>query len=172
MAEVTIRAPELADAREIESLRIAGWKTAYRGIISDGYLDALTVDADRRRRRMTERTVGFAECVAVADGVIVGWTVAGPCRDPDRQGARHGEIFACYVLPGRWRHGVGRLLLRRALEALAQAGRDDVSLWVLEANDRARRFYETLGFEPDGARKLFDSDESVPEVRYLRRPAT
>ena len=59
-----------------------------------------------------------------------------------------------------------------AVEELVQAGRDDVSLWVLEANDRARRFYATVGFGPDGARMLRDFGVPVAEVRYRRSAAS
>jgi hypothetical protein len=43
-----------------------------------------------------------------------------------------------------------------------------VTLWVLEANDRARRFYEIAGFLPDGSRKPADLPGGVrlPELRY------
>lgn len=42
-------------------------------------------------------------------------------------------------------------------------------LWVLEENDRARRFYERMGLAPDGARDTFTPDGTtveLPEVRY------
>jgi ribosomal protein S18 acetylase RimI-like enzyme len=61
--------------------------------------------------------------------------------------------------------------MEHALELMAQDGRDDVTLWVLEANERARRFYAGFGFAADGTRKLLDFGELVPELRYRRRPA-
>jgi len=170
MAGTTIRPAAPEDAEAVERLRIAGWQTAYRGIIPDAYLDSLPVDAPRRRRHLETLPEGFRNDVAFAGGCVVGWISAGPCRDPDRPGPRHGEVFACYVHPDSWRTGTGRLLMEHALEALAQDGRDDVTLWVLEANDRARRFYAAFGFAPDGTRKLLDFGEPVPELRY-RRPA-
>jgi ribosomal protein S18 acetylase RimI-like enzyme len=57
-----------------------------------------------------------------------------------------------------------------AIEVLTAAGRDDITLWVLEDNDQARRFYEALGFKPDGTRKIRDYGAPVATVRY-RRPA-
>jgi ribosomal protein S18 acetylase RimI-like enzyme len=171
MAETTIRPAAPEDAEAVERLRLAGWQTAYRGIISDAYLDGLAVDVPRRRRHLETLPEGFRAGVAIADGCVVGWVAAGPCRDLDRPGPQQGEIFACYVHPDWWRKGTGRLLMEHALEALAEDGRDDVTLWVLEANDRARRFYEAFGFAPDGGRKLLGFGESVPELRYRRRIA-
>lgn len=168
MAGIAVRASVPEDAEAVERLRIAGWQTAYRGIIPDDYLDGLLVNVARRRRHLAELPADVSDSVAVADGAVVGWIACGPCRDPDRIGPRYGEIFACYVHPGRWRKGVGRLLMYRAIGELARAGRDDISLWVLEDNDRARRFYATVGFGPDGARLLRDFGVPVAEVRYLR----
>jgi GNAT superfamily N-acetyltransferase len=169
MAGLAIRPSVPEDAEAVERVRLAGWQTAYRGIIADSYLDSLAVDAGRRRRHIEDLPEGYTDLVATADGAVVGWVAAGPGRDPDRSGPRHGEIFACYVHPDWWRQGVGRLLMGRAVEVLAEAGRGDITLWVLEANDRARRFYAEFGFEPDGARKLWDRGETAPEVRLRRR---
>jgi RimJ/RimL family protein N-acetyltransferase len=42
-----------------------------------------------------------------------------------------------------------------------------VTLWVVEANARARRFYERQGFRPDGSTKTarMSGTEAI-EVRY------
>ncbi|MFJ7270521.1 hypothetical protein ACIQV3_28450 [Streptomyces sp. NPDC099050] len=47
-----------------------------------------------------------------------------------------------------------------------------VRLWVVEGNDRARRFYERAGFGPDGGTLTEYADGSpVPELRYRRAAA-
>ena len=164
--DVVIRPGTPADAHAVESLRIAGWKAAYRGIIPDAYLDGLPVDGERRRRLMIERGGEYHESVAARDGEIVGWAAAGPARDEDKTGPEHGEIYACYVRPDWWGRGVGGLLMTHAIGQLADEGRTSVTLWVLEDNERARRFYESCGLRPDGARKLLDFGQLVPEIRY------
>lgn len=158
------------DAEEVERLRVAGWQTAYRGILPDGYLDSLRVDGERRRRHLAERAAAArpaaVESVAVQANAIVGWVAGGLCRDADRPGPGHGEIYAIYVLPEWWGRGAGRLLMAHAVRALAGAGCGDITLWVLEANQRARRFYEAAGFCADGTRQLLDRGAPVPELRY------
>src|SRR6516162_11135159 len=150
MTGMTIRVSVPDDAEAVERLRIAGWRTAYRGILPDEYLDSLLVDVARRRQHMEKLPPDVVDEVAVTDGGVVGWIASGPCRDPDRKGPRYGEIFACYVHPDWSRKGTGRVLMGHAIDGLVRAGRDDISLWVLEGNDRARRFYEAFGFGSDG----------------------
>ena len=70
------------------------------------------------------------------------------------------------MLPKWWGRGVSRLLLAVAVRMLAEVGLDDITLWVLEGNQQARRFYEACGFKPDGTRQLLDIGGLVPEVRY------
>jgi ribosomal protein S18 acetylase RimI-like enzyme len=165
--DVVIRPCTPEDAHAVESLRIAGWRAAYRGIIPDAYLDGLSIDGERRRRLMIERGGEYHESVATHDGEIAGWAAAGPPRDEDRTAPGHGEIYACYVRPDWWGRGVGRLLMDYALRQLADDGRTSITLWVLEDNYRARRFYESCGMKPDGERKLLDFGQPVPEIRYL-----
>jgi hypothetical protein len=56
------------------------------------------------------------------------------------------------------------------LANLAAAGYRDATLWVLQDNARARRFYSQAGWTADGATKTDDLDGfSLLEVRY-RRP--
>ena len=56
-----------------------------------------------------------------------------------------------------------------ALACLAEAEFIQVTLWVLDSNVRARRFYAAGGWSADGAQKL---DESrgfpIAQVRYRR----
>ena len=54
---------------------------------------------------------------------------------------------------------------RRSVEAQF----DQVTLWVLDSNVRARRFYEAVGWLADGARKIEESRGfPIAQVRYKR----
>jgi ribosomal protein S18 acetylase RimI-like enzyme len=64
---------------------------------------------------------------------------------------------------------MGRRLMEEARGRLAVAGFTQVTLWVLDSNDRARRFYEAGGWSADGAAKQDDSRGfPLSEVRYRR----
>ncbi len=168
---VHLRAARLEDAEAIEAVRVEGWRLAYRGIMSDAFLDGYTADPEHRRRRMIEGSAdNVAELVAEdVDSRIVGWIVASPAdRDDDLDPSKVGEIDACYVATSFWGCGIGRELMSAALVALADAGYGDVTLWVLRDNVRARAFYESLGFRPDGHEKTHDFAGVVTSVRYRR----
>jgi GNAT superfamily N-acetyltransferase len=73
------------------------------------------------------------------------------------------ELDQLYVDPGHQGHGHGAALL-----ALAQALRDELTLWTFVANAGARRFYERHGFAPDGEPGS-DNEEGAPALRYRWR---
>ena len=47
--------------------------------------------------------------------------------------------------------------MQAARDRLVEAGFKRASLWVLDTNDRARRFYQADGWQADGASKVDDS---------------
>jgi GNAT superfamily N-acetyltransferase len=86
------------------------------------------------------------------DGAVAGVTGAGAARDGDC-GPDCGEVYALYVDPRCWGLGLGAALDSAAREHMATHGFTDATLWVLEANERARRFYEREGWQADGERR-------------------
>ena len=56
----------------------------------------------------------------------------------------------------------------QVLARVSAAGYRCITLWVLEDNARARRFYERAGFAPDDARHVLGDLGGVTEIRYRR----
>jgi ribosomal protein S18 acetylase RimI-like enzyme len=170
-----VRPARPADAEAIEALRVGCWRTAYRGMIPDAYLAAMPAGlahgVARRERLLGDQPADVHQLVAesVPAEAVVGWVSGGPSRDAGRAGAMYGEVYACYVAPEWSGVGLGGRLLRRLLNDLAADGRADVALWVLAANDRARRFYASYGFAPDGSEQTLDLGGPVVEMRCVRR---
>jgi ribosomal protein S18 acetylase RimI-like enzyme len=156
------------DAADVAGVHVRSWQAGYRGLLSDGYLDAL-----RPEDRMGQYVFGSTDpnepstVVASEDGVICGFATTGPCTDSGTRAG--GEVLALYVDPEAWGLGVGRHLLAAAREELRRRGYDDAVLWVLVGNDRAERFYRRDGWLPDGAQRRVEVwDVAVDEVRYHR----
>jgi GNAT superfamily N-acetyltransferase len=70
----------------------------------------------------------------------------GPVRDDGEVGL----IYLLYVLPEQWSRGVGTALMQAGMQELRVLGMPEAALWVLRDNLRARRFYEQIGWAPDG----------------------
>ena len=98
--------------------------------------------------------------------------VAGPGGEVERirkgTGAEDGYSGFSEVDLASGERGATRLgaLLDAALAALAASGSSEASLWVLEDNARARRFYEARGWRADGAARPWHTDLPLVEVRY------
>ena len=127
-----------ADAPAIAEVHVRAWRVAYRGLLPDELLDALSVE---------ERARNWSGLIGTGTGLtFVACTpeVSGFASLIGR------EIAALYVEPDRWRQGIGSALLR---EALTAAGEGAVTVWSLADNAPALRFYERFGFEPDGGER-------------------
>jgi ribosomal protein S18 acetylase RimI-like enzyme len=75
-----------------------------------------------------------------------------------------GELDAyleeLYVVPARRGQGIGRALLRAAMDAAREAGATHIDLGTGETDTAARALYESCGFSnregaPDGPRMLY-----------------
>jgi hypothetical protein len=65
--------------------------------------------------------------------------------------------------------GIGRSLFDTAVSDIVTHRFRGAVLWVLDTNERARRFYEAAGWRPDGATKTEDRPGGkLQEVRYTR----
>jgi ribosomal protein S18 acetylase RimI-like enzyme len=122
------------------------WRSAYRGIVPDAYLTSLSPAerADQWRHFLADRGGTRFVLVAHDEGDdLVAFAAGGPERSGDSK--YRGEVYAIYVLPSRQARGFGRALMRAVASRLAAGGIKSILLGVLEANIRARTFYEALG---------------------------
>ena len=81
-------------------------------------------------------------------------------------GCRAEWLDGLYVTPALWGHGVGRELHDEVLDRLRAGGSTRCHLWVLEHNDRARRFYERLGWRENGDRRVVPFPPNPIDVGY------
>jgi len=166
---VRIRPAQPDDAAAIARIHVAAWQAAYAGIIDAAYLAALST-APRETYWVQAIAQGRPRLLLAQDGngAVAGWIAFGDCRDTDAPATR-GEVWAIYVDPARWSQGAGQALWQQAREQLQQQGKDEASLWVLAANQRAIRFYAALGFVPDPGsdRTITVAGAPIDEVRQV-----
>jgi GNAT superfamily N-acetyltransferase len=157
------------DAPALAAVHVRAWQAAYRGMMSDDYLDGL--DVGEREHTWSAWLGQEHGILVVEDDVagVAGFAITGIVRDGEEPGDRSvGELYAINLAPEHWDHGLGRALLTAATDQLRRQGYAEATLWVVDANQRARRFYEIAGWSADGAVQI-DEQLGVREIRYRRR---
>ena len=71
-----------------------------------------------------------------------------PSRDEDADGSVC-QVTAIYIHPERQRWGIGRALMRSALDKAAGDGFEAVTAWVPAGNDDAKSFFASFGFKAE-----------------------
>lgn len=138
---IEIRPATETDAPAIAELHQRSWRSAYRGLLPDSYLDGTAGDqlaahwATAFHRDEPRRVI----LVALAPDGIAGFVAAWP-KGPDT-----ALIDNLHVAPGQRGGGLGRRLMGRAAAELRRLGFRAVFLEVIEGNHDARGFYRRLG---------------------------
>jgi ribosomal protein S18 acetylase RimI-like enzyme len=167
---LTIRLALPVDAPAIAALHARTWQWAYKGIIPADYLAALNERVEQRARWWDEQLAAPDPAVRVWVALLVdrlvGFCGTGPSRDDDALPGT-AEVRSIYLDPSATGRAIGRALFTHAVNDLRAQGYRAATLWVLEQNRRARRFYEAAGWQPDGAAKHDQRPGFVlREVRY------
>lgn len=161
-----IRKARAQDAQSIARLHAMSWRTAYRGMLSDAYLDGdLAADrealwADRFANPRANQYVAVAE----TNGVLAGFACAFGGHDP-----RWGTLLEnLHVATAHKRTGIGSKLVQDVARwSLRCHSNGSMHLWVLQPNETAQAFYKGSGAKeiergvwsaPDGSH--------IPELRY------
>ena len=180
---LTIRPATLNDAQAVARIRVQGWRFAYQGLISQDYLDSLSVAKDTERMRgylsqfpQNSPPSRSASVQGSGDGekqsfmlAARGDAVLGFCRfsaapdNADRAesavpaGTLNGRLHSLYIDPGALGQGIGHTLMSHALSTFDAWKCEHATLWVLEGNSRAISFYERQGWRCTGATKVDQS---------------
>lgn len=162
-----IRQANLEDREAIYQLHLKSWQTNYGNELSQNILE--TKVPDEMAAKWAKRTLRWPEIILVAESgpetkKIVGFV----CALADREVPLIDNLHVLSEVQSR---GVGAKLLGAVLTKLAMSGFETATLEVLESNERARRFYTSMGGEDIG-RFWFDfMGKKVPE-RHFRFKTT
>lgn len=154
MGALSIRAAGPNDAETLLAIHRESAMTTYVEIFPpDRYRfpDAEMREVWARALRDGDTSVLIAE----RDGSPVDLVTASP-----------GWLRNLFVVPAKWGRGAGAALHDEAVALLRSGGASIAQVWVLEENERARRFYETRGWRDDGGRSRSEFPPHPVELRY------
>ena len=185
---IEIRNARVEDADACAAAHIEGWRTGYRDLLPDEFLDAPEFAQQRIDRwrswtwanglidgqvfvgELRGRVVGFAMCAREREQPECDSLTAHP---PSESASERGEVLAFYLHPDAWGSGVAPALMARCHEYLCDLGYTEAVLWVLRSNPRARRFYENSGWSATGREMMFEGPQTsakladpLPEIEY------
>lgn len=168
MVEMIIRPAMPGDCGAIAHVHVEGWRTTYRGIVDQQYLDRLSPEL--RTEKWLENLAQPGHVTLVADDPAHG-IVAFADGGPERTGRLdyRGELYAIYILESFRRQGLGTRLVSAIMTALAKAGIDSALIWVL-ADNPCRGFYEALGGRIIAEQDIDVGRQRLRECAYAWRP--
>jgi GNAT superfamily N-acetyltransferase len=147
MSGVSIRRATAGDAPAIAQVRVDSWRSTYRGMIPDAYLDGMQVEASTALWDRVLTAGPNTTCVFVAEhgSDVVGFSCGNRLAEP-----KHGfdaELAAVYLRREFQRIGFGRRLVYAVAEAQMAHAATGLITWVIAGNKPARAFYESLDGE-------------------------
>jgi GNAT superfamily N-acetyltransferase len=176
-ADNFVRDARPADAVDLARIQISRWASGYRGLVPDPVLAEITnIDSARRcqghwsaslANPPTTRHKVLVAVTAGQDGSrpVVGFASFGPATDPGRWPGTDAELYELCVAQDQTGQGHGSRLLNAAAATMAEDGFTMAYAWILDQDTTARRFLESSGWAPDGARRSLDMGVPVPTTR-------
>lgn len=117
---MVIRQATIQDAKIISHIHASSWKSAYRGIIPQRYLDELPDDFWINAFQGWIKANALTVLLIYDSELAVGCIAYGKSRDEKL--SEWGEIVSIYLLPEYWGKGYGHQLLKAVLDDLKMAG--------------------------------------------------
>ncbi|MDG5471290.1 GNAT family N-acetyltransferase [Jeotgalibacillus sp. ET6] len=160
---MNIRRACIKDARGVAKVQVDCWKTTYKNIVPDEYLNKMTYES----REETWKSIIADQTVFVAEtdeGEIIGFSNGGKERT-SKYPAYNGELYAIYILEDYQKKGLGKLLINPIIEDLIQNEIFSMVVLVLEENN-SRLFYESLGAKQIDIIEIEVSGKRLNELVY------
>ncbi len=168
MDEIAVRTAAVSDGPAIAAAHTESWRSVYRGILPDRYLDEEIVGERLRHWEERLRAPGaHRRLVLLAEerAELLGFVCVMGNTEPG-EGACLDNLHVRPHVRGR---GLGRRLFAEAARWTAsQEPGAPLHLWVFEANLPARGFYESLGGVETGREiKPMPGGPRVASLRYV-----
>lgn len=134
-----VREAKIGDAARIAEIHTESLKY----VSEQTQIPSESVSLEERRVRATQSIQkGSDFFVCEHQDIVMGFLCAGAARDEFEY---EYELYAIYVHPSQFRHGIGKALFNHLFETLKIRSVKTLYLWVWETNMRAIDFYKALG---------------------------
>ena len=159
----SLRKARLSDTQEIASIHVNSWKSAFEGLMPERYINSYTLE-DRNSEWLKVLKSG-SESVIIAENKsrLVGFISYSESEDSL-------DLNKLYLCPSIYGKGVGYLLMKQMESEAKTAGIKLISLYVLDNNQSAIKFYSKQGFEfGDGCESEEFEGEKIIDLLMEKR---
>lgn len=165
MDKIIIRDIEEKDIESVVDIQIGGWRTAYKGIVDDNFLNSMDKNERIERRKNDYKENGFI--VAEIDGKVVGFCryIDNNNRSPEIRNA-DCELAAIYVNPELKYKGIGTKLVNYVKEEFRKKGKTKMIIWCLKDNEPSKKFYTKMGGKIINEKKIEIGEKEYDEVCF------
>ena len=164
MDKIIIRKAKSEDIEKIANIKVRCWQIAYRNIIADEYLDNMDIEYTiEKNKRIFEQ---YNIIVAELKNEVIGF-----CRyDYNNYYEEENvdcELIALYIKPEMKRHGIGRKLMKYAINEFKNSKKEKMILWCLKENYPSRAFYESMGGKASKIKSKKFGENEYELISYL-----
>lgn len=166
---IQLRVAKDEDYNTLVQMHVESWRVAYKGLVSDQYLDKDVVEERREhwKEKLPFNGPDRSTVIAYDDatGQLAGFVLSeyDQSKEKDMVYVEH-----LHVLPGWQGSGIGKKLMQNASDWTRSKALNKVYLYVLEQNTKAINFYESQGWVHDSdLQGQWTRDQTMPTRRYV-----
>ncbi len=136
-----IRQASVEDIRLIAHLYVSNHKATYKGLVSDDYLNNLTVEKASERWKDYLSDEKNRMWVACEENELLGFVASMP----DSTSEKIWYLDSLHICPEARGKGIGTALIKKVGEYALGNGYDKMSVCVVKGNEKAKQLYLKLG---------------------------
>lgn len=162
-----IRGATIEDAEDIAKINIESWKTTYRGIVNDTFLDGLNYQnrLPGIQKGIQRPEVKIFVAIEKESNKKVGFSMYGPCREKNIDA--DFELYAIYLYEEFQGFGAGKLLFDEGYKAFKEMNYNKMMVSVLAKNKPSCLFYEKMGGQAAEADHVDLGNQRYPTATYV-----
>lgn len=160
---VHISKATISNIEELASIHVNAWQQAYKKMIPKEYLESLSVNKRKENfhndfTNKPDLEFYFIQCNGENAGILI-----------MRNNINHKciEILAFYLLKSYWHRGIGTSVMNLIKEKLKNLQFKKITLWVLDENKQAIKFYEKNNFIKSNNYKSINLGNELLEIEYV-----
>lgn len=157
----------IENAEDIAKINVESWKTTYRGIVTDIFLDGLSYQnrLPGIQKSIQRPEVKVFVAIEKESNQKVGFSMYGPCREKNIDA--DFELYAIYLYEEFQGFGAGKLLFDEGYKVFKAMNYNKMMVSVLAENKPSRLFYEKMGGQAAKPDHVDLGDQRYPTATYV-----